>query len=122
VTKRVTLLVIANRAAGKLGYFQNILDGPEADLVKEEVATEATAVIAMTEEIPDADQGAQEEIAVRARQGKSIAERVVVTDVMRDHLTEEVVTEIAATTTDVITKSADVVRVAAQVETTRMTT
>jgi len=121
VTKRVTLLVIANHAAGKLGYFKNILDGPEADLVKEEVATEATAVIAMTEEIPDADQGAQEEIIVRARQGTSIAERVVVTVVMIDHLTEEVVTEIAATTTDVITKSADVVRVAAQVETTRMT-
>ena len=105
-----------------MDIFKFILDGPEADLVKEEVATEATAVIAMTEEIPDADQGAQEEIAVRARQGKSIAERVVVTDVMRDHLTEEVVTEIAATTTDVITKSADAVRVAVQVETTRMTT
>lgn len=89
--------------------------------MKEEVATEATAVIAMTEEIPDADQGAQEEIIVRARQG-TIAERVAVTDVMRDHLTEEVVTEIAATTTDVITKSADAVRVAVQVETTRMTT
>ena len=84
------------------------------------MATEATAVIAMTEGMTDVDQGAQEKIAVRAPQG-TIAERAVVTDVMRDHLTEEVVTEIAATTTDVITKSADAVQVAARVETTRMT-
>lgn len=96
------------------------LDGQEADLAKEEVATEATAAIAMTEETTDADQGAQEEIAVRAPQG-TIAERVVVTDVMRDLLTEGVGTVIAVTTTDVIPQIADAVQVAAPVETTRVT-
>ena len=97
-----------------------ILDDQEADLAKEEVATEATAAIAMTEEMTDADQGAQEEIAVRALQG-TIAERVVVTDVMTDLLTEGVGTAIAVTTTDVIPQIADAVQVAAPVETTRVT-
>ena len=97
-----------------------ILDDQEADLAKEEVATEATAAIAMTEEMTDADQGAQEEIAVRALQG-TIAERVVVTDVMTDLLTEGVGTAIAVTTTDVILQIADAVQVAAPVETTRVT-
>ena len=97
-----------------------ILDAQEADLAKEEVATEATAAIAMTEEMTDADQGAQEEIAVRALQG-TIAERVVVTDVMTDLLTEGVGTVIAVTTTDVIPQIADAVQVAAPVETTRVT-
>ena len=97
-----------------------ILDDQEADLAKEEVATEATAAIAMTEEMTDADQGAQEEIAVRALQG-TIAERVVVTDVMTDLLTEGVGTVIAVTTTDVIHQIADAVQVAAPVETTRVT-
>lgn len=96
------------------------LDAQEADLAKEEVATEATAAIAMTEEMTDADQGAQEEIAVRALQG-TIAERVVVTDVMTDLLTEGVGTVIAVTTTDVIPQIADAVQVAAPVETTRVT-
>ena len=96
------------------------LDAQEADLAKEEVATEATAAIAMTEERTDADQGAQEEIAVRALQG-TIAERVVVTDVMTDLLTEGVGTVIAVTTTDVIPQIADAVQVAAPVETTRVT-
>ena len=96
------------------------LDAQEADLAKEEVATEATAAIAMTEEMTDADQGAQEEIAVRALQG-TIAERVVVTDVMTDLLTEGVGTAIAVTTTDVIPQIADAVQVAAPVETTRVT-
>ena len=96
------------------------LDAQEADLAKEEVATEATAAIAMTEEMTDADQGAQEEIAVRALQG-TIAERVVVTDVMTDLLTEGVGTVIAVTTTDVIHQIADAVQVAAPVETTRVT-
>ena len=97
------------------------LDGQEADLAKEEVATEATAAIAMTEEMTDADQGAQEEIAVRALQGTLIAEKVVVTDVMTDLLTEGVGTVIAVTTTDVIPQIADAVQVAAPVETTRVT-
>ena len=97
-----------------------ILDDQEADLAKEEVATEATAAIAMTEEMTDADQGAQEEIAVRALQG-TIAERVVETDVMTDLLTEGVGTVIAVTTTDVIPQIADAVQVAAPVETTRVT-
>ena len=97
-----------------------ILDAQEADLAKEEVATEATAAIAMTEEMTDADQGAQEEIAVRALQG-TIAERVVVTDVMTDLLTEGVGIVIAVTTTDVIPQIADAVQVAAPVETTRVT-
>ena len=96
------------------------IDAQEADLAKEEVATEATAAIAMTEEMTDADQGAQEEIAVRALQG-TIAERVVVTDVMTDLLTEGVGIVIAATTTDVIPQIADAVQVAAPVETTRVT-
>ena len=96
------------------------LDAQEADLAKEEVATEATAAIAMTEEMTDADQGAQEEIAVRALQG-TIAERVVVTDVMTDLLTEGVGTEIAVTTTDVIPLIADAVQVVAPGETTRVT-
>lgn len=96
------------------------LDAQEADLAKEEVATEATAAIAMTEEMTDADQGAQEEIAVRALQG-TIAERVVVTDVMTDLLTEGVGIVIAVTTTDVIPQIADAVQVAAPVETTRVT-
>ena len=96
------------------------LDAQEADLAKEEVATEATAAIAMTEEMTDADQGAQEEIAVRALQG-TIAERVVVTDVMTDLLTEGVGIVIAVTTTDVIHQIADAVQVAAPVETTRVT-
>ena len=96
------------------------LDAQEADLAKEEVATEATAAIAMTEEMTDADQGAQEEIAVRALQG-TIAERVVVTDVMTDLLTEGVGIVIAATTTDVTPQIADAVQVAAPVETTRVT-
>ena len=96
------------------------LDAQEADLAKEEVATEATAAIAMTEEMTDADQGAQEEIAVRALQG-TIAERVVVTDVMTDLLTEGVGTVIAVTTTDVIPQIADAVQVAAPVETIRVT-
>ena len=96
------------------------LDAQEADLAKEEVATEATAAIAMTEEMTDADQGAQEEIAVRALQG-TIAERVVETDVMTDLLTEGVGTVIAVTTTDVIPQIADAVQVAAPVETTRVT-
>jgi hypothetical protein len=98
-----------------------ILDGQEADQAKEEVATEATAAIVMTEEMTDADQGAQEEIAVRALQGTLIAEKVVVTDVMTDLLTEGVGTEIAVTTTDVIPQIADAVQVAAPVETTRVT-
>lgn len=98
-----------------------ILDGQEADQAKEEVATEATAAIVMTEEMTDADQGAQEEIAVRALQGTLIAEKVVVTDVMTDLLTERVGTEIAVTTTDVIPQIADAVQVAAPVETTRVT-
>ena len=97
-----------------------ILDAQEADLAKEEVATEATAAIAMTEEMTDADQGAQEEIAVRALQG-TIAERVVVTDVMTDLLTEGVGIVIAATTTDVTPQIADAVQVAAPVETIRVT-
>ena len=96
------------------------LDAQEADLAKEEVATEATAAIAMTEEMTDADQGAQEEIAVRALQG-TIAERVVVTDVMTDLLTEGVGIVIAVTTTDVIHQIADAVQVAAPVETIRVT-
>ena len=96
------------------------LDAQEADLAKEEVATEATAAIAMTEEMTDADQGAQEEIAVHALQG-TIAERVVVTDVMTDLLTEGVGTVIAVTTTDVIPQIADAVQVAAPVETIRVT-
>ena len=96
------------------------LDAQEADLAKEEVATEATAAIAMTEEMTDADQGAQEEIAVRALQG-TIAERVVVTDVMTDLLTEGVGIVIAVTTTDVIPQIADAVQVAAPVETIRVT-
>lgn len=96
------------------------LDAQEADLAKEEVATEATAAIAMTEEMTDADQGAQEEIAVRALQG-TIAERVVVTDVMTDLLTEGVGIVIAATTTDVTPQIADAVQVAAPVETIRVT-
>ena len=96
------------------------LDAQEADLAKEEVATEATAAIAMAEEMTDADQGAQEEIAVRALQG-TIAERVVVTDVMTDLLTEGVGTAIAVTTTDVIPQIADAVQVAAPVETIRVT-
>ena len=96
------------------------LDAQEADLAKEEVATEATAAIAMTEEMTDADQGAQEEIAVRVLQG-TIAERVVVTDVMTDLLTEGVGIVIAATTTDVIPQIADAVQVAAPVETIRVT-
>ena len=96
------------------------LDAQEADLAKEEVATEATAAIAMTEEMTDADQGAQEETAVRALQG-TIAERVVETDVMTDLLTEGVGTVIAVTTTDVIPQIADAVQVAALVETTRVT-
>jgi hypothetical protein len=96
------------------------LDAQEADLAKEEVATEATAAIAMTEEMTDADQGAQEEIAVRALQG-TIAERVVETDVMTDLLTEGVGTVIAVTTTDVIPQIADAVQVAAPVETIRVT-
>ena len=96
------------------------LDAQEADLAKEEVATEATAAIAMTEEMTDADQGAQEEIAVRVLQG-TIAERVVVTDVMTDLLTEGVGTAIAVTTTDVIPQIADAVQVAAPVETTKVT-
>jgi len=97
-----------------------ILDGQEADLEKEEVATEATAAIAMTEEMTDADQGAQEEIAVHAPQ-EMIAERVVVIDVMRDLLTEGAGTVIAVTTTNVIPQIADAVQVAAPVETTRVT-
>ena len=96
------------------------LDAQEADLAKEEVATEATAAIAMTEEMTDADQGAQEEIAVRVLQG-TIAERVVVTDVMTDLLTEGVGIVIAVTTTDVIHQIADAVQVAALVETTSVT-
>ena len=96
------------------------LDAQEADLAKEEVATEATAAIAMTEEMTDADQGAQEEIAVHALQG-TIAERVVETDVMTDLLTEGVGTVIAVTTTDVIPQIADAVQVAAPVETIRVT-
>jgi len=96
------------------------LDGQEADLAKEEEATEATAAIAMTEEMTDADQGAQEEIAVHAPQG-TIAERVVATDVMKDLLTEGVGTAIAATTTDGIPQIADAVQVAAPEETTRVT-
>lgn len=96
------------------------LDAQEADLAKEEVATEATAAIAMTEEMTDADQGAQEEIAVRVLQG-TIAERVVVTDVMTDLLTEGVGIVIAVTTTDVIPQIADAVQVAAPVETIRVT-
>ena len=96
------------------------LDAQEADLAKEEVATEATAAIAMTEEMTDADQGAQEEIAVRVLQG-TIAERVVVTDVMTDLLTEGVGIVIAATTTDVTPQIADAVQVAAPVETIRVT-
>ena len=96
------------------------LDAQEADLAKEEVATEATAAIAMTEEMTDADQGAQEEIAVRVLQG-TIAERVVVTDVMTDLLTEGVGIVIAVTTTDVIPQIADAVQVAALVETIRVT-
>lgn len=88
--------------------------------MKEEVATEATAAIAMTEEMTDADQGAQEEIAVRVLQG-TIAERVVVTDVMTDLLTEGVGIVIAATTTDVTPQIADAVQVAAPVETIRVT-
>jgi hypothetical protein len=98
-----------------------ILDGQEADQAKEEVATEATAAIVMTEEMTDADQGAQEEIAVRAPQGTLIAEKVVVTDVMTDLLTEGVGTVIAVTTTDVIPQIADAVQVVAPVETTRVT-
>lgn len=96
------------------------LDAQEADLAKEEVVKEATAAIAMTEEMTDADQGAQEEIAVRVLQG-TIAERVVVTDVMTDLLTEGVGIVIAATTTDVIPQIADAVQVAAPVETIRVT-
>ena len=96
------------------------LDAQEADLAKEEVATEATAAIAMTEEMTDADQGAQEEIAVRVLQG-TIAERVVVTDVMTDLLTEGVGIVIDVTTTDVIHQIADAVQVAAPVETIRVT-
>jgi hypothetical protein len=46
---------------------------------------------------------------------------VVVTDVMRDLLTEGVGTVIAVTTTDVIPQIADAVQVAAPVETTRVT-
>ncbi len=95
------------------------LDGQEADLAKEEVATEVTAVIAMIEEMTDADQGAQEEIAIRDPQG-TIAVRVVVTDVMRDLPTEEVGTVIAVTTIDVILLIADEVQVAAPVEITRV--
>lgn len=122
VAKRVTLLVSAasRLAAGKLGIFLKFLDAQEADLAKEEVATEATAAIAMTEEMTDADQGAHKEIAVRALQG-TIAERVVVTDVMTDLLTEKVGIVIAVTTTDVIPQIADAVLVAAPVETTRVT-
>lgn len=122
VAKRVTSLVSAasRLAAGKLAIFLKFLDAQEADLAKEEVATEATAAIAMTEEMTDADQGAQKEIAVRALQG-TIAERVVVTDVMTDLLTEKVGIVIAVTTTDVIPQIADAVLVAAPVETTRVT-
>lgn len=88
--------------------------------MKEEVAIEATAAIETTEEMTDADLEARGEIAVHARP-ETIVERVVVTDVMRDPLTEGAETVIAATTTDAIHRNADAAQVTAHVGTTRVT-
>jgi len=88
--------------------------------VKEEVATEATAVIERSEEMTDADLEVLEEIVAHALL-ETIVEELVVIDVTRDQPTEEVETVIAAITTDAIPKNAEEAAVVAPVETPRVT-
>jgi hypothetical protein len=84
------------------------------------VATEATAVIERAEEMTDAGLEVLEGIAVHDLL-ETIVEEMVVIDVTRDQITEEVEIVIAETTTDGTHKSAEEAVVAAHVETTRVT-